>query len=275
MTVQMEIRSALSDVQLARALAMISSQCSIDHKVVLQSNLQLHSRHRLQRRFHHTAAPFWTSRELREWNASPMSSSILLKSTFHERAQIRGFCTEVIENLIKARTAVLWVLADLGQEYPILEILKSLVLQALTLDYSGHSETKMSFQLRGFLDAHFENDYLNMLGELLQHFKLVYIVVSSDATSLATSLQCRDYLRRLSCTFAARGSRTVLKIIATAHGPGLQASSEDIVLAVGRMHKQGIKKQQKTHSRRRQNSLLTQPLTTAFNAAADSNAFES
>lgn len=56
----------------------------------------------------------------------------------------------------------------------------------------------MSFQLRKYIDADLEDDYLNMLGDLLQKVKRVYIIVNSEAMDRDTSGQCRVFLRRVS-----------------------------------------------------------------------------
>lgn len=53
--------------------------------------------------------------------------------------------------------------------------------QALSLDYSLHTEQSMSFQLGKYLGVNFEEDYLSMLGDWLQRLKHVYIIIHREA----------------------------------------------------------------------------------------------
>ncbi|KAI1411713.1 hypothetical protein F5Y13DRAFT_191021 [Hypoxylon sp. FL1857] len=255
---QIQTRAALSDIQLQQALAMVSSQCSINHKSVLGSAVQLSKQRQVGRRFQFDCAPFWTSPKLREWTRSQASSTILIKSPYRARPQIRTFCTEVVGQLVQSRTVVLWVLVERGQTYPLLEALKSLVFQALSLSYSSRTENRMTFQLSQFLDAHTEEDHLAMLASLLQHFKLVYIIANGEAMSPDTALQCRQCLRRLSCILSDRGSQTLLKVITTSNGPEPEQNDklEDLVLTVGRMNRKRIHKQLKGRARKHTNLLV-------------------
>ncbi|KAF2967363.1 hypothetical protein GQX73_g6195 [Xylaria multiplex] len=164
-----QIRVSLSEVQVKQALSMVSSQCVIDHKSAFQSAAQICDAPFFRQRSGYNSAAFWTSPKLKTWNQSKTSSAILLKSTFNQRSQIRSFCTEVVKQLLKDGTAVFWIFMSREQEYPLLETLRSLVYQALSLNYTSYTESSMGFQLKKYMEAHFEEDYLNILGGLLQH----------------------------------------------------------------------------------------------------------
>lgn len=234
---QVQIHTALSDVQLRQALNMVASQCSIDHKSLFQSALQMaDTRGAFRQKTKHNIAAFWTSPKLQQWSHAGTSSTIFVSSTFRQSLEIRRCCTEIVKQLLKDRVAVFWVFMSRDRKYPLLEILRSLVYQALSLDYSHHTEQSMSFQLSKYLDANFEDDYLNMLGELLQHLKHVYIIVNSEAMTPNTAAQCRACLQRLSRLLSDRGCQTILKVIMTSCGSDVrnQDMTGDIVLDLTR-----------------------------------------
>ncbi|KAI8631672.1 hypothetical protein F5Y19DRAFT_401907 [Xylariaceae sp. FL1651] len=249
-----QIRITLSEAQLRQALSMISSQCIIDHKSTFNLAAQLCEASIFRQRSGYNNAAFWTSSELQAWNKADTSSIILLKSAFHQRTQIRSFCTEVVKQLLKDHTAVFWIFMSRDQEYPLLETLKSLVFQALSLNYSFYTANGMSFQLSKYLEACFEEDYLNILGDLLQHLKRVYIIANSEAMSSSIALQCRECLRRLSRMLQERNCQTVLKIITTWYGPGTSDGNtlEDFVLSLNATNGQRSRRKARKQTRRRQ-----------------------
>ena len=141
---------------------------------------------------------FWPSSELHAWNASLYSTIITLRAPFRNRFYLCDFCANVIEQLHNARVAVLWVLKLMEQTYYlIIEILKSLFHQALILNYAARTNSVFIFQLRRFLDARTENDYVNLLGSCLEHFKLVYIIVDAGAMNPTDAPLCKQYLQEL------------------------------------------------------------------------------
>ena len=247
---RVEIRNTLTEIQLTQALAIVSLHCSIDHKSNLHASMVLRDRHRFLSRS--KRAYFGPSPKLRDWNLSPASSTFMLKSTFRERLEVRDFCTNVIEQLVNARIATLWILRDRGQAYSLVEVLRSLILQALSLDYSSHSDVAFSFQLRKFLDAHVDEDYLNLLGDILQHFKLVHIVTDAGAMYPDAAALCRVHLERLIQRLSERGARTVAKVIVSSYGPAqnlAQQSAKDVVLRIGKRSPRRNKKTSKSQFR--------------------------
>lgn len=247
---QVQIRTALSDVQLRQALTMVASHCNIDHKSLFQSSLQMtDTRAAFRQKSKHNIAAFWTSPKLQQWSHAGTSSTILVTSTFRQSLEIRRCCTEIVKQLLKDRVAVFWVFMSKDRKYPLLETLRSLVYQALSLDYAQHTKQTMSFQLSKYLDANFEDDYLNMLGELLQHLKHVYIIVNSEAMTPDTAAQCRACLQRLSRLLSNRGCQTILKVIMTSCGSDVrnQDMTGNIVLdltrPVGRANQRRARKE--------------------------------
>ncbi|KAI0892964.1 hypothetical protein F4806DRAFT_477743 [Annulohypoxylon nitens] len=247
---RLQSRIDISDILLQQALESVSSRCSIKHKSVLWSAVHLYNQWQGKREFQFEYGQFWTSPKLREWNMSPASSTILIKSPLTARRQIMTFCTEVVDQLMRKPTTVLWVLAERNKAYSLPETLKSLVYQALRMGFSSRRENKMAFELSQFLDAYTEEDYLNLLAKLLQNFRLVYIIVNGDAMSPSTERQCRQCLHRLSCMLSDRKSQTLLKVITTSNRPERDDKLQDMVLTVEGASRKQIRKQRKHYVRR-------------------------
>lgn len=185
---QLEIHASMSEIHSSQAMLMLQSQCSIDHKLVLQTASAEQSYYRNRPGTNRTH--FWNSNKMRAWNKSSSSCTILLKSTHRERVQIRGFCVEVIQQILNASTAlgqstlksfnplsriVLWALGHRDKTYSLIETLKSLVYQALCFKFTAGNinPTEISFHVTKFRDAYFQEDYLKVLSTLLHEFKLV------------------------------------------------------------------------------------------------------
>lgn len=185
---QLEMHASLSEIHSSQALLMLQSQCSLDHKLVLQVASAEQSCYRHSRRTR--AMVLWNSTKLREWDKLDSSCTILLKSTHRERVQIRGFCVGLIQEILKAQPTfgrsapkrfnlncriVLWVLGHRGRTFSLIETLKSLVYQAICFKFAAGnvSPNEISLLVSRFRDAYFEEDYLQVLGNLLQEFKIV------------------------------------------------------------------------------------------------------
>ena len=237
---RIEFRVALSDIQLTQALDIISSQCNIDHKSNFESFVFLRNRRKLSTRTNMNFV--YTSPKLKDWNESSVSLAILIQAPFRDRLGLQDFCTNVIEELLTARFAILWILRDHEKQYSLSEVLKSLILQALSLDRSSHTDLVFSFQLRRFLGSYKTEDYLDLLEGILQHFERVYIVADAAAMSKEVSDQCRVELCKLSHRLSDRNVKTVIKTIILAFGPSqgqlLQQPVEDIVIRTSREHSQ-------------------------------------
>ncbi|KAI1086065.1 hypothetical protein F5B19DRAFT_480582 [Rostrohypoxylon terebratum] len=247
---RLQSRIDISDILLQQALESVSSRCSIRHKPVLWAAVHLYNRWQSRRDFQFEYGQFWTSPKLHEWNTSQTSSTILIKSPLTARRQIMTFCTEVVDQLMRKRTAVIWVLAEKNKTYSLIEALKSLVYQAFCLGYSSRRENKMTFELSQFLDAYIEEDYLDLLARLLQHFKLVYIIANGDAMSPSTERQCRRCLHKLSRILLDRRSQTILKVITTSNRSERDDKLQDMVLTVEGTSRKKIRKQRKSYVRR-------------------------
>ena len=160
----LECRNALSDVQHTQGLTLISSACCIDHKKTLSTTLSMRDRHRV---FMNRArcSPFWVSPELHIWNAKQTTASIFITAAFKDRNSTRDICVSIVQQLRDAGAAVLWVLRPReGTKYSVVEVLKSLIYQAMILDSLAHTEQSFPFRLSHLLAAQSDEEYVSLLG---------------------------------------------------------------------------------------------------------------
>ncbi|KAK5458467.1 hypothetical protein LTS15_004549 [Exophiala xenobiotica] len=214
---RIHLRNTMSEIQLVQALEIVSSSLIFDHMANLQQSIQLRGRRRVKR--HQYAMVFQKFPAFNEWNNSAHSGSIKLTSTFKERNILSGSLTLAIESLRQPPVAVMWALRSRTRAYDATEILKSLICQALRLDYSSHTDVKVSFQLRRYLDANSDEDYFNILGELLSHFKLVYIIIQLEAMLSEAASRFQRHLDSLLDRFKNRTPGPILKTLVASSGP--------------------------------------------------------
>ena len=230
-----DIHHTLSDMQVTQALTFITSSCPIDHKAHYEQALTT----RRRRKFSSQAkcVPFWTSPMLQAWDTASSSSFLRLKATYRDRLNVLDFSTSLIEQLLQSRVAVLWVLKA-QQEPPqtVFHVLKSLILQVLTLDCVPRTDTVLNFHLRNFQTAHSASDYVSILGELLERFDRVYVAIDVDAVEFESSEECRELLKTLAQTMVTRSAGTVMKVIFVDYRPGkaLEEQGSEKVLRIGR-----------------------------------------
>ncbi|KAL2009477.1 hypothetical protein VTN00DRAFT_5284 [Thermoascus crustaceus] len=148
-----QIHHSLSSIQSTQALPIISSQCIIDRQSSLQSARILRDRRRFTARPNGT--PFWMSPRLQSWNQPPSSALLAVKVALRDRQLVQDFCTNIIEQLLKSRIAIFWVLKRKDETHSIIDALKSLIHQAVNLTYTSQAENKalLSFQLDRFIGA--------------------------------------------------------------------------------------------------------------------------
>lgn len=233
-TSQVDIKFQLSDLQLTQALTVISSSYNVDHKATYQKGL--HLRRARKSSVNSKCAPFWTSPQLQSWDTASSSSQIVLKATFRDRLNVRIFCTNVIEQLTQSQIATFWILKGQEDLYSIFDVLKSLIYQALSMDYVSHTDTAVNFQLRKFQAANSLEDYVNILLVLLAHFRLAYVIIDLEAVCSEGVNECQKIFEALPQTLKAKGAKTIVKVLCVGHSPGnaYEGASNEIVLRIKR-----------------------------------------
>lgn len=211
-----QIHHSLSSIQSTQALPIISSQCIIDHQSSLQSARILRDRRRFTARPNGT--PFWMSPRLQSWNQSPSSA---LLAALRDRQLVQDFCTNIIEQLLKSRIAIFWVLKGKDETHSVIDALKSLIHQAVNLTYTSQADSKalLSFQLDRFVHAQLEDHHLDSLVDLLRHLRLVYIAVQLEAIQSSCASQFQSALYELIERLSNHGAKTVVRIIVLTLSP--------------------------------------------------------
>ena len=235
----LECRNALTGVQLTQGLSIVSSACCIDHKATFSLALLMRDRHRFAMRWSR-CSPFWISPELNTWNTGRTSSLISFRAAFKDRNPTRHTCVNIVQQLRDAGVAVLWVLRPREEtKYSVVEVLKSLIYQAILLDPLAHTEQSFPFRLSRFLAAQADDEYVALLGKCLQNFGVVYIIVEANAMDVTSAPGCQKHLQRVSQKLSEEHEKTVLKVLVVSYGPSSEPPSsnaqDDIWLRVGKM----------------------------------------
>lgn len=144
---QIELRNTVSNMQLVQALDIISNQYSIDR----ESNFEMFI----------TLRKFATRAKMDSSLTSPKPKGLgriprLVHSVGKSAIQIAARGRDLCSN------ALLWTLRDREQQYSLPMVLKSLILQALSHDYSSHTDTVSSFQLRRYLVSQVVENHVNL-----------------------------------------------------------------------------------------------------------------
>ncbi|ERF75101.1 hypothetical protein EPUS_04883 [Endocarpon pusillum Z07020] len=207
----------MSEIQLTQALRTVSSSLIFNHMTILQQSIQLRDRRRV--RWDQYAMVFQKAHSFNKWISSADSSRISIRSTFKDRNILSGSLTLAVEYLRKPGIAALWALQCRTQAYDSTEILESLICQALKLDSASHTDLTFSFQLRRYLDAQGDEDYFNILADILSHFKLIYIIIQLEAMFFEAASRFQRHLDGLLDRFKTRAPGPILKILVASSGP--------------------------------------------------------
>jgi hypothetical protein len=221
---------ALSAIQYNQALALVSLTCAIDHSACFRISLQLRNRRRLTSRS--KSAPFWSSSTMRSWQVAQTPTLLTLRATHRDRLQVRDYCTTLIEGLVRSKSAVLWALKGHADNCSAVDILKSLINQAVVQNRLTSLNEICSFHIQRFLNATMEEDYVDLLVDILKDFKLVYMVIEEAMMDDNSSARIRTWLQKLPGQMSREDSGTLLKILVFRYGPGMPVDKSEDQLAL-------------------------------------------
>jgi len=231
----LECQNTMSEIQNMQAITLVSAACSVDYRASFQASLLIRNKHPLSIA-KSNSTPFCLSSgtdtwNTETWNTPESSAAVTIRAPLKDHVSISNLCVNLIEQLRNADVSVLWILKPRQKtQISVIEVLKSLIHQALSLDHASSTDSKMAFLLRQFLDAHVEGEYVTVLGSILEHIKLVYIIVEAGAMSPADAPQCELHLHILSQRLSDRGAATVLKVMILTCGPYSSALNESKTL---------------------------------------------
>ena len=242
----LDTNQRLSDLQVSQIMTFTSGSCSMDAVKSLQYSTFMRNRNRS--RFVPAPEPFWLRPTFQTWKSTRDSSLVMIKGNHASRFNIKGFCVNAISLLRDSKVPVLWALKtienDAVQTPSIVDLLKSLVCQALRLNDAVHSERSMAFNCTKFQRAETENQWLELLGSVVAGLPQVYVIIDVEAVS--------PRLRSLNAAFSwpnafldffskltDHGCKTVVKVVLVSYGSSVFVDTsakdlQDLIISVGR-----------------------------------------
>jgi hypothetical protein len=213
---QHEISRSVFRIQSTQALQVISAQCLIDHQADLQMSIHLRNSRRFTQR---KTVSFWKSPWLHSWNQSSSSALLPLKVPCTDRQVAQDFCINIIEQLLGAKIANIWVLTPRQDPNPVIATLKSLIYQAATFIDENGAKNDILNLLDQFNHARLESHYLDVLAGLLRSFKVVYLIVQLEAIDPQYADQFFYCLEGLIDRIPDCGTETVIRILILSWSP--------------------------------------------------------
>ena len=239
---QLDSNQRVFDLQLSNMLTITAASSIPDPETSYRYGLLQRNRHKS--RFGHPPA-FWQSPKLKLWTESHTSALVIVRGSYSLREQAKDFGVNVIEAVRSAAIPVLWVLHDklqsISGDITTVDVLKSLVQQAMRLNRVFQSESACAVSCVRIQSAFRESEWFDILGSALAGLPLVYIVFNVGSLGrkvLALSDEFSWPLAFLSLFqgLASRGIRTILKLILVSYGeaqflqmPGVDAPQDFFV----------------------------------------------
>jgi hypothetical protein len=221
---RIEFRQALSESQLAQALAMVSTSSLSEPQTSLKVLLLLRRRHRITTKNKTEARKRYE--QLQDWNRLQQSSILLLRGSFKQRQKIKELCLDVIEYLERRQVGVLWALKNITltdkADLAVSDVLKGLIAQALRINCASYTDLAFSHQLRRFIAARTEEDWFDLLGSIIEQLPMVYIVFDLELVRQLernSSIAWYTGFSTLLVKLRDRDSKCIVKIILACYGP--------------------------------------------------------
>ena len=239
---QLDTNQRVFDLQLSNMLTFTTGSPILDPETSYRYGLLKRNRHKL--RFSRPQS-FWQSPKLKLWTNSDSSALVIVTGPYSLREKAKDFGINVIEAVRSTATPVLWVLPHHNQSIAgritTVDILKSLVQQAMRLNRVFQSERACALSCARIQSAVQESEWLDILGFALAGLRLVYIVFDIGTLGRTVLALSDDFSWPLAFialfqTLAFRASQTVLKIVLIGYGetqflqmPGIDAPQEFFV----------------------------------------------
>ncbi|KAJ5806407.1 uncharacterized protein N7503_004009 [Penicillium pulvis] len=214
-TERSQIYRSVCDIKSTQALHVLSSQCLIDYEASLQASKSQRDRRRAFK-----STPFWKSRDLQDWNQSPTSSFFILRVRIADRQSVQDFSTNVIQQLLQAGLASLWILKPRDETHSSIDALKSLIYQAAISVNKLRRENDQPLDVNRFLHAHSEKEHVQLLADVLCSLKVVYFIIQSSAIESDYIPHFVSCLRKVIQRVAEQGAATILRVLVIHWSPG-------------------------------------------------------
>jgi len=250
---RIEIRQALTDIQLAQFISLLPVAALLDPAKTLQVSVFLRNRRRS--RPSSQGPPFWLDPRMQRWNQCQESNLVIVNGTRKMRFHIRDFCTDSIISLRESGIPVIWALKAMGysqdapdgklaEQITVMEVLKCLVSQAIQINASMHTDAALTPHLKASYTARTEEEWLNMFMSVLRGIPHLYIIIDLELIHPQWAENGGVFswpaaIRRIFDDLSRRGCRSVIKAALVSCGsPELKGTvvsgCPDPVVRIGR-----------------------------------------
>ena len=221
---QLDTNQRVSDLQLSQMLTHTANSLSADPETSYRFGVFIRNKH--QRGLNRTPR-FWLSSRLKDWTTSKSSSLIIVRGSYATRSQARDFGINIIEAVRSASVPVLCALHDnsksVCETISTVDLLKSLVQQAIRLNKTFQSEKLCTSSCTRIQSAKDEKEWLDILASVLVGLPLLYVVINLESLGrnpLAMTEHFSWPLAFLSLfqSLSSRGVATVVKIVLINYG---------------------------------------------------------
>ncbi|KAK6614802.1 hypothetical protein H4I96_01123 [Botrytis cinerea] len=137
---------------------------------------------------------------------------------------------DAIQLLRESSIPVIWALKTSEPQTPTpigntttIDIIKSLILQAINLNPTLHAEPSLSSRLRMYISAKTEADWLVLLASVLEGIPLLYIIIDiqllfTSTSELSTGFSWPIGILELFKELSERDSKTVVRVLMLSYG---------------------------------------------------------
>ncbi|KAF7918457.1 uncharacterized protein EAE98_009700 [Botrytis deweyae] len=224
---QVSMHQQLSQLQLMNFINNLSLNVTLDPTKSLQ--IYFFARKRQHARQADGSA-FWLAPEMQNWNSSISSSLLMVKGSHRLRNDMKKFSANAIQLLRESNIPVIWALKTSEPQTPTpmgntttIDIIKSLILQAINLNTTLHAEISLYSRLQMYLSAKTEADWLNLLASVLEGIPVLYIIIDIQLLFTSTSESSNGFfwptgIFGLFKELSDRDIKTVVRVLMLSHG---------------------------------------------------------
>ncbi|KAF7960399.1 hypothetical protein EAE96_000082 [Botrytis aclada] len=219
---QVSMHQQLSQLQLMSFINNLSLNVTLDPTKSLQ--IYFFARKRQHARQADGSA-FWLALKMQNWNSRVASSLLMVKGSHRLRNYMRKFSADAIQLLRESNIPVIWALKTSEPQTPTpmgntttIDIIKSLILQAINLNQNLHAEPSLCSRLQTYRSAKTEADWLVLLASVLEGIPLLYVIIDIQFLFTSTSESSNDFswptgIFELFKELLDRDSKTVVRVL--------------------------------------------------------------
>ncbi|KAK6852030.1 hypothetical protein PG995_012155 [Apiospora arundinis] len=244
---RIEFRQQLSGIQLVQFMSHVKVIQLPDPVKSFQASLLLSKRRRTRPSAGGPA--FWLEDKVQKWNQSSTSSLVAVSGAWKTRFHLQSFCTQAVAMLRDAQIPVIWALKTPIRErgatdaVSSIDLIKYLIAQAIAINKSIHTDAALTPCHKSFVGAQTEDDWVRILGSVLQGIPYLYIILDIEVVSQNLAGPANDFwlaaFGQIFNELSARGSKTLVRVALVGYGASpfrgsVGMSYDDCVVTVGR-----------------------------------------